>query len=279
MPVAGEFVFHAATRTDIARLRRALIASGAFLDEMELERVWTAEPWRVQVTERGDAAVVSRWREHIDTLAVEALWCSQRDIPRAMEQLLVLARERGFGDLIGPPVPLGEVQPYCSAGMHVFETLATFRWKATRDIPGAGPVPGVSSAEASEEDIEALLELDGLCFDRFWRYDQDRMERSLAHERVVIARSAEGAIGYTLSTVRRGSGLLGRIGVAPGHRSRGVGRMLVVEATDALAARGADAVMLWTQRDNHAARALYTASGFVDVDQPVAFVRFGEGSL
>lgn len=268
--------FRAAGAADVARLRRTLVAAGAFADDAELDRAWGADPWRIQVTERGDAAVLARWRDHLDVLAVEALWCRERDIAGAIGELHALALGRGFGDLLGPPVPLEQSGSYEAAGMRVYETVTTFR-RATRSEPAldAPAVDGVRLREAVAGDVEALLAIDASCFGEFWRYDRTSMDRFLRTQRVAVAVSAEGPIGYTLSTVNRGDGLLGRVGVASGWRGRGVGRLLVSDVLAALCERGVGQVALCTQTDNLAARALYRACGFADAGQPVAFMRFG----
>ena len=268
--------FRAAGATDVARLRRTLIAAGAFADEVELDCVWRADPWRIQVTERGDAAVLTRWRDHLDVLAVEALWCRERDIPDAIAELRELGLGRGYGDLLGPPVPLEQAGPYEDAGMRVFETVTTFR-RATRTdgAPESAAVAGVTIRDATAGDVDALLAIDAGCFGDFWRYDRTNMTRFLRTQRVAVAVGAEGPIGYTLSTVSRGDGLLGRVAVAPGSRGCGVGRLLVTDVLDALRERDVGQVALCTQTENEAARALYRACGFVDVGQPVVFMRFG----
>jgi ribosomal protein S18 acetylase RimI-like enzyme len=272
----GPVGFRAAGGTDVARLRRTLIAAAAFHDDAELEAAWRADPWRIQVTERGDAAVLTRWRDHLDVLAVEALWCRERDITGAVVELGDLARARGYGDLLGPPVPLEQAAPYEAAGMRIFETVTTFR-RATRTegAPGSAAVAGVTVRGAAAGDIEALLAIDAGCFGAFWRYDRTNMTRFLRTQRVAVAVGAEGPIGYTLSTVSRGDGLLGRVAVTPGSRGRGVGRALVTDVLDALREQGVGQVALCTQTDNEAARALYRACGFEDVGQPVVFMRFG----
>ena len=62
-----------------------------------------------------------------------------------------------------------------------------------------------------------------------------------------------------------GTGLEGEVAelyVADAHRGRGVGRMLVREATRLFAQRGVTLAYVWTRPDNEAAVRLYSSEGF-----------------
>jgi hypothetical protein len=57
-------------------------------DRAELVAIAESEPWRVRVTEKGEAAFLARWREHLDYCAVLGLWCSPRRVPLLVTDLL-----------------------------------------------------------------------------------------------------------------------------------------------------------------------------------------------
>jgi ribosomal-protein-alanine N-acetyltransferase len=276
---AGRHAFATADAADIRRLTRTLVGARVFADESDLMATWEAAPWRIQATARGDVAVLSRWRDHLDLLAIDALWCREPAIADAVRQIRGIALEHGFADVLGPPTPVGQLGPYEAAGMHAFETATTY---VLRGLRANGVVvralDGVSLREATPDDIRAVLEVDYACFDEFWRYDARHIERFLATQRLALATSGEAPIGYTLSTVSHGDGVLGRVAVVPAWRGRGLGRSLVADALAGLRARGADRASLCTQVDNAAARALYAACGFEDTGQHFAFARFGGAS-
>jgi ribosomal protein S18 acetylase RimI-like enzyme len=267
---------HEASSAEIARVRTVLVNSGVFADDVEVETVHAQAPWRIQLTDRGDVAVLGRWRDHLDILAIEVLWCREARITDAVTQLAELAAERGFDDLLAPPTPVEHVRPYEAAGMRVFETATTFvRTRLGDRPPDMCRVEGVTLVPATADDIRDVLECDYRCFDEFWRYDARHIERFLRRQRIVVARSAGEAIGYTLSTAERGDGMLGRIAVVPEWRGRGVGTMLVADVLEHMRGQGVDRVSLCTQTGNVAARALYERCGFVDTGRHFAFLRFG----
>lgn len=241
------------------------VASGVVASPLELITLSEDEPWRVRVTERGEAAVLGRWREHLDDCAIFGLWCSPRRVPLIVTDLLQVARDQGFGRLVGPLVPEREAAPYLEAGLRVVERVVVMRMSVPRRGQAAFPAPaGVSVREATASDLDGLLRLDAACFEPFWRYDRSSLTRLLGSDRVAVGVLDSRIVGYTLSTSRGGDGSLGRLAVAPAARRRGVGRMLAEEAVSWLAGSGARRLVLSTQEGNAASRALYASMGFGD---------------
>lgn len=68
--------------------------------------------------------------------------------------------------------------------------------------------------------------------------------------------------GYDYMALRGPAGVLHDIVVAPGHRGRGVGRLLVEAALGFLRSRGAPRVALSTAERNVAAQRLFESMGF-----------------
>jgi ribosomal-protein-alanine N-acetyltransferase len=267
--------FHPATPTDLDRVSRTLLATRVFPDAEALHAAWEATPWRIQVTENGDLAVLEPWRDHLLVLAVVALYCSERLIPSAMRQMRRVARAGGFSDLVSPPAPLEQAYAYEAAGMHVFERVSTLVGDSSQVPPDAYALPDVSIRAAVAQDAAALLAIDARCFDEFWRYDLRHLERFMSTQRLVVAECEEGPIGYTLSTIQLGDGLLGRVAVIPEWRRRGVGTMLVRDVLAYVRGAGAKHATLCTQTDNAASRALYARTGFRDTGRLFVFLRFG----
>lgn len=231
-------------------------------DTAELAAISVSEPWRVRVTERGEAALLGRWREHTDDCAVLGLWCAPARVPVLVCDLIEVARSRGFGRLLGPLVPASAARPYLEAGLHVAQRVVVYRLERPGRVTATSPAAGVSIREAGPGDLAAITRIDRRAFDSFWRYDTGQLARLFADGRAAVAEEDGAAIGYTLATVSGVEGSVGRLAVEPGHRRRGNGAALASEAVEWLARRGARAVTLSTQDDNEASRALYAALGF-----------------
>jgi ribosomal-protein-alanine N-acetyltransferase len=237
-------------------------------DVAELIAMHASEPWRVRVTEKGEAVVLDRWRAHLDDCAVLGLWCSPRRIPLLVGDLMEVARSLGFGRLLGPLVPERTVRPYLESGMRVIERIVAMRLDASALAPASAKehaVAGVDVRAASEADLSALLAVDARCFEPFWRYDLRLLSRLMRADRVAVVEKDGAIIGYTLATVRGGDGSLGRLAVVPEMRRRGIGGLLTSEAVEWMAERGARTVILSTQVDNLSARSLYREQGFRDL--------------
>jgi ribosomal-protein-alanine N-acetyltransferase len=268
--------FRSATGADIERIGRVLVASRVFPDLTAVRDTVAESPWRIQLSEPGDLAVVDRWRDHLDLLAVELLICPQAAICGAMLQLRQLASSRGFGDVLSQPVPVEETREYESAGMRVCEVIVTLALAAhdLRALPVALP-EGIALRPWSPGETAALLEADVQCFDALWRYDARHIDRLGAVHRLVLAERDGLIVGYTLSTVERGEGTLGRVCVVPDERGRGIGTALVADAVASMRDEGAERIVLCTQHDNARSLRLYRHLGFRDTGRRHALLCFG----
>ena len=254
---------HPATSADLSVLWPAVRAAHVFGDKASFFAFYAEAPWRVRMSSAGAAAVVERWRDELDILAVRGLWCSEYAIPGFIDDLSALAAAQGFARLMSPLVPTEAARAYIRSGMEPLERLISLR--ADRPVAQTmnAPLPkGFRLRRSSADDAPVLDEIDRACFEPFWAYGADRIARYIAEERVVVAESADGPIGYTLCTVERASGTLGRLAVLPECRRKGIGAHLVADAVAAMLQDGAAAVTLCTQEENRAARDLYGGMGF-----------------
>ena len=266
-----------ASAADLVRLRTALEVSGLFTSPEELAEVVRTEPWRLQVSERGEAVILDRWREHLESAAIEALWCAERRIPALVDQVRAIVSRLGFSELVSPVVPVEQAYAYEAAGMTIAETIVS--WELDLRKPGAAAScaapEGVRLRDGSAADVPAVLAVDADCFDPFWRYDARRLTRLLGVQRLAVAEERGAPIGYTLSTVDRGLGQLGRLCVAPCAQRRGVGRALVAEAIASVVRQGARRLVLCTQAGNAPAIGLYRQAGFRETGGRSVLLRSG----
>lgn len=262
----GRHLLRTASEHEIVRLWPAVRAGHLFSSIDDLEAVWRAAPWRVQVSEAGDAAVLRPWRAHLSALAISALWCPASHVSRALGDLVRLARDQGYGHLLSPLVAEELVGQYTRAGMSECERIVTFRMDGRSALDWTPTsVSGVRFRPARADDISDILALDAECFDEFWRYGPEELAEYFVRDRTVVAEGEDGLIGYTLCTVENGAGTLGRLAVSPAQRGRGVGTALARDAIGYMARNGAGIVSLCTQEHNSASRAVYARVGMREI--------------
>ncbi len=239
--------------------------AGVFDSVDDLVAFWRGGPWRVVATPQGDAAVLERWREHLDWLAMRAAWVAPRRLSGVVDDVRELARERGFRTVLSPFVGEDRVAPWVRAGMRPLLRVAMLRRElGTADLTAPFDVPpGFTLAEGGPEDVDRLLALDARCFEPEWAYDRELVERYVARDRVVLALDEAGELaGYAMAGRAGGEALVGRLAVGEPWRRRGLALALLAQMHRGLAAAGAPYVTLTTQAENVGAQRLYDRAGY-----------------
>jgi ribosomal-protein-alanine N-acetyltransferase len=257
-----------ARTTDLGWLGPAAVQSRIVDRAAELAGILRAEPWRLWVTQRGEAAIIDRWREHSSDCAVLGLWCAPRRVPVLIAELEQAAASLGFRRLIGPLVPEEAVRPYLNAGMTVAERIVVMRLDArgiARLLLKTTPPDSVTVRAGTIDDVPRIVGIDAASFDEFWRYDERTLRRLLVSGRMLVAEEGSEPIGYTLATVHGSESSLGRLAVLPSYRGRGIGHALARAAVGLVSGEGAKAMVLSSQEDNVSAQALYRSLGFAIV--------------
>jgi len=251
----------------------ALAASRMFASPEEFERFRAAGSWRVLIDDAGRAAVLERWREHLDILGIKRIWCAEKDLASLLEDVRTEAREQGFARVMSPLIAEETAGPYLAAGMEVIERIVALR-SDTRRLTGLGDeMPaGLELCAAEPSDAEALQCIDDACFPPFWRYGANFIRSMPDEGRVVVATESGQVIGYTWCTMDRGIGTLGRLAVLPDRRQRGIGSAILRDALGFMARGGADLVSLCTQEENTASRSLYAHAGLRELPGRLVFL-------
>ena len=260
-----------ATPGEAAKLWPAVRAERLFDTAEQFSAYCSEGPWRVRVTDRGEAAVLGVWREHLDVLAMRGVWCSSHHISAFVADARALAAERGQRRVLSPLLPRDLLGPYRRERMSVCQQITPIQGH-THGVLRADPPLGVRFRAGRADDIDALAALDAACFDDFWRYGPSELRDLAATERVMVAENGEGQlIGYTLATVSRGAATLGRLGVAPAARRTGLGLALLYDVARWADGAGAETISLCTQEENAAARRLYASAGLAEVSDVYGF--------
>jgi len=89
----------------------------------------------------------------------------------------------------------------------------------------------------------------------------------------LVAETGDTIAGYVVALDAADEGEILNLAVAPAGRRNGLGRALVEEILEALAARGVRQVYLEVRESNAPARALYAAHGFREVGRRNQYYR------
>ncbi len=135
------------------------------------------------------------------------------------------------------------------------------------DIPSIGN-SDVILRPVEKRDIPALLAIEEVCFEDFWRYDTLSFEDIAAtHPYFVVAELNGNVVGYQFNAIEDEYGYLVRIAVHPSASGQGVGVRLMSAAIEFFQHTGVLRIMLNTQDDNVRAHRLYEWFGFVRIMQ------------
>jgi len=208
--------------------------------------------------------------------------------PRSDDVRQAVARlaEAGVTEVFTPALAPVEQPAFASAAFGHHEHLHLLRHPLDR-LPDGG---GVSLRRGWWRDYPTVLDLDGLAFDDFWRFDRHALTEARAATPTGRFRVATGdggtVVGYAVTGAghpmrtpaeaapesprqaprgqarRRRTAYLQRLAVHPDHQGRGTGTALVADALGWARRRGADELLVNTQEHNDGALRLYLRLGF-----------------
>ncbi len=175
-------------------------------------------------------------------------------------------RSRGYRSVVTSALSPVECHSFLQCGFDVQEELDLL----THDLRGVPPLPRPKAARrlrrARHRDRPAVIEVDALAFQPFWRLHEGGLDEALAATpsvRFRVAGPRRGTVsGYAITGRGGDTGYLQRLAVHPDTRGQGVGRALVVDALAWVRRGGGSRLMVNTQRTNDHAHALYEACGF-----------------
>lgn len=113
-------------------------------------------------------------------------------------------------------------------------------------------------------DLPQVVEVDNSAFDPLWRNSLDALQKALKQAmHATVAETAQGLVGYQLSTGGSMGAHLARLAVLPELQGHGLGSALVTDLLKHVRGRGKARVTVNTQSDNLTSQALYQRLGFV----------------
>lgn len=239
----------------------------------EFARLCEREPGFIRITEYGDIAILGRWRAHLDVLAVRVLRSRPAAVGPMIEDIRRFAASSGYASVMSPLTAVSNVEPFTRAGMRERIRLRAFVRDAGASCPASAKPPSARIRLATPDDLGALTALDARCFESFWRYGAAELSHALAHERLTVCEDACGELmGYASCGLSGASITVGRLAVDGARRRSGLGAALLDDALRWARTTEALGVSLCTQLDNTAARGLYNAGGFEELDEEYALM-------
>ncbi len=149
------------------------------------------------------------------------------------------------------------------AGFVFNQNIVMLAWEDA-PIPGQSLPPDVKLRPMRPGDLPQVTEVDNSAFDLLWRNSLDALQKALKQAvHATVAETAEGLVGYQLSTGGAMGAHLARLAVRPEMQGRGLGSALVTDLLEHVRGRGKARVTVNTQSDNLSSQALYERLGFV----------------
>ncbi len=180
----------------------------------------------------------------------------------SLDAVVTELRERGYRSVLTAALTVNEQDTFLAAGFRVHEELHLLR----HDLDAVPTLSSVRLRRGRRSDVRAVLDVDNLAFDRFWRFDSLGLADARCATPTSRFRVAEHQVpvaGYAVCGRAATTGYLQRLAVHPSLQGRGIGSSLVVDALRWSRRRGARSVMVNTQSDNSRALVLYERLGFV----------------
>jgi ribosomal protein S18 acetylase RimI-like enzyme len=210
---------------------------------------------------RGGWARLGSWRGRPD-VAYLSVGAERPPSPEIVDRCIGLLRGRGYSAVVTSALAMADALPFLDAGFSVRERLHLLAHSM-----GPLPAPAHPTRRARRGDRAAVLELDHLSFDGFWRLDDSGLTNAIeatpsSRFRVARKRSEDGIAAYAVTGRAGQHGYLQRVAVHPDRRREGYGRAVVLDGLRWLHRHGATQALVNTQRDNAGALALYEACGF-----------------
>lgn len=216
-----------------------------------------------------DRLRVSPWRGDHD-IAYVAPAPGEPPRPEALAQCLRDLQQAGYSSVLTSALNPLEQQPFLAQAFSVHEHLHLLRHDLDGDLTDhRGPArtaSGPTMRRGRRRDRTAVLRVDHLAFDPFWRFDQSGLEdarRATPSSRFRVTVVGHAVVGYAVTGRAGPISYLQRLAVDPGHQRQGIAHSLVLDALRWARRRGAMSMLVNTQEQNHGALALYRSLGFV----------------
>jgi ribosomal protein S18 acetylase RimI-like enzyme len=181
--------------------------------------------------------------------------------PNMVRRCVDKARASGYDSVLTSAVSPHESEVFFDVGFSVHERLHLLALELDR----TPELPALPLAKAARRDRPAVLELDDLSFDEFWRLGPVGLKDAISAtptSRFRVGFDRDHLVAYAITGVAGRFGYLQRIAVHPAARRSGWGHALVADALTWIWRHGGTRAYVNTQLENSGALALYQSFGF-----------------
>jgi ribosomal protein S18 acetylase RimI-like enzyme len=143
------------------------------------------------------------------------------------------------------------------------QTILMYEWNDQPFTPRLLP-RGVRIRRMQPADLSSVAAVDEAAFEPLWCNSFEALQKAyLQAIHATVAETAEGLVGYQLSTENPLGAHLARLAVRPEAQGQGIGAALVGDLIDTTKQRGKIRITLNTQGDNLSSQRLYERLGFI----------------
>lgn len=133
--------------------------------------------------------------------------------------------------------------------------------------------------EWTKEDIDEIAALESVCFSDPWTKEMLLQSFSSPIFYGVLMEEQGEIIGYACETVLFEDAEIAIVAVAPAHRKKGLGKLLMERLENIAISRGAEQTFLEVRTSNVAALALYEGFGFEKIRTRERYYADGEDAF
>lgn len=201
---------------------------------------------------------VRPWRGRTDTAECLATPVGTPVPPSLVDSALHRARARGYATAVTPALPPFEWRPYVDCGFEIRERLHLLGHDLV-DVPERLPH---RLRRATRRDLEAVLAIDHVAFQPFWRLDAAGLDEAVRATPSSRFRMARDVRGYSLIGRAGDRGYVQRLAVHPDDQGAGLGSAMIIDGLSWLRRWRVREALVNTQESNGRAVELYERLGF-----------------
>lgn len=153
-----------------------------------------------------------------------------------------------------------------AGGFESKESVILLQWDHG-SLPPKPKQSEVTIRRMTLDDLPIVQRIDQAAFEPLWQQSLALLEVAFIRSSLAtVAETAEGIVGYQISTANASSGHLARLAVLPEWQGRGIGYSLIHHTLSMFSLWGALRVTVNTQTDNYSSLAVYRKVGFRKTD-------------